>query len=238
MKLGCFDLMKEKNILRILHETLHAEHGSALEMLAACKATSRDNLVYGYFEHAKDEYIHTKTFKKILATRIENTHVEIARNYRFTPIGIIKKGYVDNNGFLIETLKLKDFVAYVYTNELLAKKSFERILKLIKDNKRDFDSILDIMKDELRHHGMAREYFLKYYPNLQPYHLFLYKLRETIKNKTRRIYYKNIEFLEIIFKPLYSLLALLGGYLLLKFNHYHFYRENINLMDISSKSLL
>ena len=39
------------------------------------------------------------------------------------------------------------------------------------------------MKRELRHHGLAKKYFLKYYPRLQPWQLRAYKLRETIKNK-------------------------------------------------------
>ena len=43
-----------------------------------------------------------------------------------------------------------------------------------------------IMIDELRHHNMAKEYFLKYYPNLQPGQLLMYKFN--IKN--RKILYK------------------------------------------------
>ena len=46
--------MKEEKTIEILHETLHAEHGSALEMLAASKNASKDTHVNGYFQHAKD----------------------------------------------------------------------------------------------------------------------------------------------------------------------------------------
>ena len=46
---------------------------------------------------------------------------------------------------------LKDFIAYVYTNELLAKESFERILSLVSSNSNDKMKIKQIMNDELRH---------------------------------------------------------------------------------------
>ena len=53
--------------LNIILETACAEFGSALEMLKACKDSKKENMAYGYFEHSKDEYNHTKTFLSILS---------------------------------------------------------------------------------------------------------------------------------------------------------------------------
>ncbi len=43
-------------------ETSCAEFWSALEILTAWILSYQENFAYGYFEHAKDEYNHTKTF--------------------------------------------------------------------------------------------------------------------------------------------------------------------------------
>ncbi len=230
--------MSASEILEILHETIYAEHGSALEMLAACKQTKSTSLAYGYFEHAKDEYNHTKTFKEILSNKSYNCYVDIVRKFRITPIGLITKGYVSRKGYLIETMNLKDFIAYVYTNELLAETSFAKIKKLLGPNNKDSNRISNIMDDELRHHGMAKEYFLKYYPELQPWQLLYYKTKETIKNKTRKLYHKNIIFLEKIFFPLYSLLTLISSRLLIILNLTEYKRTDCNLMDINARSIL
>tara|TARA_Y100001968_G_scaffold79731_1_gene70973 strand:- start:433 stop:1149 length:717 start_codon:yes stop_codon:yes gene_type:complete len=229
--------MRQEKIIEILHETLHAEHGSALEMLATSKNATKSTHVNGYFHHAKDEYNHSKTFQSLLSTRARRIPPEIAREYRFSTLGLIKKGYVSKKGFLIETMKLKDFIAYVYTNELLAEDSFSKILKLLEINSADYIKVSDIMKDELRHHGMAKEYFLRYYPTLQPWQLKCYKLREIIKNKTRIIYYKNIKFLDKIFNPIYILLSFFAALLLRHLNVKDFNRKNKNLMNISYRSM-
>ena len=116
---------------------------------------------------------------------------------------LIKKGYISNKGFLIETMNLKDFIAFVYTNELLAKSSFEKILKLVGPNTEEGLNILNIMSDELRHHGMAKKSFLNYYPALQPWQLRLYRMKETINNKGRKIYDANLKLLDQLLTPLY-----------------------------------
>ncbi len=230
--------MQKNNILNVLHETLLAEHGSALEMLAACKKSKKATHVFGYFEHAKDEYIHTKAFRELLSKRTRLLSSSIARKYRFNSLGLIKKGYVARQGFLIETMKVKDFIAYVYTNELLAKESFNKILMLIESFPEDCQVITDIMNDELRHHGLAKEHFLRYYPSLQPWQLRLYKFRETINNKTRKLYHKNLKFLEKIFLPLYSIFSVVISILFNYLNLHQFNRLDSNLMDISPKSML
>ena len=231
-------MKKETNTLNILYETAHAEFGSALEMLAACKKSENPSLAFGYYHHSKDEYNHTKTFFSILSRKSKNIEVEEARKLRFQPYSVINKGYVSPKGFLIDYLKIKDFIAFVYTNELLAKSSFDKILKLLGVKTEDGYAISKIMNDELRHHGMAKKHFLKYYPKLQPWQLRFYKFRETLKNKGRIFYDKNMKLLEIVFGPIYSLFSFFIGKIILILNLNEFNRTNKNLMEISSRSIL
>ncbi len=224
--------------LNVLSETAYAEYGSALEMLAACKAANKPTHAYGYFEHAKDEYNHTGAFLSMLSTRSQIVPCNTARQLRFNSSSVITKGYVDSEGYLIENLNIKDFIAFVYTNELLAKSSFEKILKLVGPSSIDGETISGIMRDELRHHGFAEEHFLHYYPALQPWQLRFYRIRETIKNKSRKLIRQNVEFLEKIFKPLYSLMSYLVARLVLAVNLDVFKRDGKNLLDIPTKSIL
>ena len=176
-------MKKIESELPIFYETAHAELASALEMLAACKRTDSPKRALGYFMHAKDEYNHAKSFFEMLSKRGKSISIEKARDFRFTPPSLITRGYISNKGFLIETMKFKDFIAFVYTNELLAKSSFENILILVGSSTEEGKRISSIMKDELRHHGMAKKYFLKHYPDLQPWQLMIYRTRETLNNK-------------------------------------------------------
>ena len=230
-----------KNIqseLPIFYETAHAELASALEMLAACKETDNPKQALGYFMHAKDEYMHAKCFFKMLSQRGKKVSLEKARKFRFTPPSLIIKGYISNKGFLVDTLKLKDFVAFVYTNELLAKSSFENILNLVGSDTDEGIIISSIMMDELRHHGMAKKYFLNHYPALQPWQLRMYRLRETLQNKGRKFYDANLKFLDRILTPLYKGMAFVAGSMARKLNLNEFKREGKNLMEISPNSIL
>ena len=231
-------MKKIQSELPIFYETAHAELASALEMLAACKKTKSPNQALGYFMHAKDEYMHAKCFFKMLSQRGKKVSSEKARKFRFTPPSLIIKGYISNKGFLIDNMKLKDFVAFVYTNELLAKSSFENILNLVGSDTDEGKIISSIMMDELRHHGMAKKYFLKNYPALQPWQLFLYRFRETLQNKGRKFYDANLKFLDKILTPLYKGMAFVAGNMAKKLNLNEFKREGKNLMEISSKSIL
>ena len=224
--------------LPVFYETAHAEFASALEMMAACKGTNTSKQAFGYFMHAKDEYKHAKCFFKMLSQRGKKESLKIAREYRFTPPSLITKGYISNRGFLIDTKTLKDFIAFVYTNELLAKSSFENILKLVGQGTEEGKKISDIMKDELRHHGMAKKYFLDHYPALQPWQLLIYRTRETIQNKGRKVYDANLKFLEKVLTPLYKCLAYIAGSMARKLDLGKHKREGKNLMDISSNSIL
>ena len=229
---------KNRSNLPVFYETAHAEQASALEMLAACKETNNPSQAFGYFMHAKDEYNHAKYFFKMLSNRGKKSSVEIARKFRFVAPSLIKKGYVSHKGFLIETMPLKGFIAFVYTNELLAKSSFEKILNLVGASTEEGLEISNIMSDELRHHGMAKKYFLNHYPTLQPWQLMIYRTKETLGNKGRKIYDANLKFLERVLTPLYRGLAYLAGVLASKLNLDEFQRQGKNLMNISSKSIL
>ena len=224
--------------LPVFYETAHAELASALEMLAACKLTESPKQAFGYFMHAKDEYNHARSFFEMLSNRGKRTSIEIARDFRFTPPSLITKGYISRQGFLIETMKLKDFIAFVYTNELLAKSSFEKILILVGQSSGEGRRISSIMGDELRHHGMAKKFFLNHYPALQPWQLMIYRTKETIHNKGRKIYDANLKFLDRLLTPLYRAMAYLAGTIAMKLNLNEFKRKGKNLMNISSGSIL
>ena len=227
-----------KSQLPVFYETAHAELASALEMLAACKGTDTPNHAFGYFMHAKDEYNHAKSFFKMLSQRGKKVSIALARRFRFTPPSLITKGYLSSQGFLIDTMKLKDFIAFVYTNELLAKSSFENILTLVGRRTEEGVEISSIMLDELRHHGMAKKHFLNHYPALQPWQLMIYRIRETINNKGRKIYDANLKFLDRILTPIYRGMAYLAGTMARKLNLNEFKRKGKNLMNISSNSIL
>ena len=228
----------DQNYLNVMLETAFAEIGSALEMLAACKKSEKSTFAFGYFQHAKDEYNHADTFLSLLGDYAKNLPSDISRNFRYSSSALMTKGYVSNDGFLIETMKLKDFIAYVYTNELLAKNSFEKILKLVKKDTQAGFKISQIMNDELRHHGMAEEHFLKYYPKLQPWQLMFYRLRETLMNKSRKFYDKNLRFLDKVLTPLYFSLAFCAGKIIQLIDLNEFDRKGEDLMQVKIKSIL
>ena len=231
-------MKKIESEMPIFYETAHAELASALEMLAACKETDTPKQALGYFMHAKDEYRHAKSFFEMLSKRGKRASIEIARDFRFKPPSLITKGYISKQGFLIETMKLKDFIAFVYTNELLAKSSFENILTLVGRRTEEGVEISSIMSDELRHHGMAKKHFLNHYPALQPWQLMIYRMRETINNKGRKIYDANLKFLDRLLTPLYKTIAYLAGTIAKKLNLNEFKRKDKNLMNISYNSIL
>tara|TARA_Y200000002_G_scaffold308601_1_gene264888 strand:- start:705 stop:1400 length:696 start_codon:yes stop_codon:yes gene_type:complete len=231
-------MKKSQSALPVFYETAHAELASALEMLAACKLTESPKQAFGYFMHAKDEYNHARSFFEMLSKRGKKASIEIARDFRFTPPSLITKGYISKEGFLIDTMKLKDFIAFVYTNELLAKSSFENILNLVGHSTEEGRRISNIMGDELRHHGMAKKFFLNHYPALQPWQLMIYRTKETIHNKGRKIYDANLKFLDRLLTPLYRAMAYLAGTMAMKLNLNEFKRKGKNLMNISSGSIL
>ena len=141
---------KNKNLLKTLMEFSYAEYGSALEMLAAAKKTKSPKLKLGYIRHALDEYRHTTLLHKVLSNQVKKGIGKFEREYKFSPQNVILKGYVDKEAFLVEKLSLKKFVEFVYSNEFLAKESFDWLSKRIEDSE-SLKTLDLIMKDELNH---------------------------------------------------------------------------------------
>lgn len=220
-------LTPEKNtdLLGTLVEFAYAEYGSALEMLAAAKKAKSPKLKLGYIRHASDEYRHTALIFKVLSNQIRKGVGNFKREYKFSPQNVLLKGYVDKEGYLVEKLSLKKFVEFVYSNEFLAKQSFDDLSKRIGDveSLKTIDKIMqdelhhaddsqstlnDIMKDELVHHGMAKKFYESKFPEAKLQKAFR---REKLKNKLRLFYYKNAKFLNKIFDPIMNFLITCFG---------------------------
>ena len=241
----------DKNLLSTLVEFSYAEYGSALEMLYASKNVKSPNLKIGYINHAIDEYRHTRLIYSVLANQLNiNSKLEYLKEYKFRPINVVEKGYVDKKGILFEKFHLKKFVEFVYTNEFLAKKSFDKLKLRIKDNEsldvitsimddeqdhadNSIETLDEIMADENKHWGYAQNYYEKKYPESKLKKAFY---REKLKNKLRLAYLKNLKILNKIFDPIILFLILIFGNLLrivsiksLKKNH---------ISDFNPKSII
>ncbi len=238
------------NLFKTLVEFAYAEYGSALEMLAAAKRTTNDKLKVGYINHALDEYRHSKLIFKVLDNEIKKNNSYFDKEFRFTPQNVVTKGYVDKTGFLVEKLNLKNFVEFVYSNEFLAKKSFEdlvkrinnkesiKILEKISEEENDHanfseDKLKEIMKEEDRHWGFAKLFYNKRFPNSNLDYAFK---KEKFKNKMRLFYYKNLSFLDKIFNPIINFFIVTFGSIV-KFIKTKS-TVNKNLMDIDDHSIL
>ena len=216
---------KNKNLLKTLIEFSYAEYGSALEVLAAAKRTNSPKLKLGYIRHALDEYRHTALLHKVLSNQVKRGLGKFEREYKFSPQNVILKGYVDKEAFLVEKLSLKKFVEFVYSNEYLAKESFDWLTKRINDTEslKTLGTIIDdeanhaddsmetldnIMKDELVHHGMAKKFYESKFPKAK---LEIAFKREKLKNRFRLFYFKNLIFLNKIFDPILNFLITCFG---------------------------
>ena len=105
---------KDSKLIPTLVEFAYAEYGSALEMLAAAKLTSSPKLKVGYISHALDEYRHAQLILKIIDTQLGVSSVTYEKGFRFLPLNVVQKGYVDKDGFLVEKLKNRAFVEFVF----------------------------------------------------------------------------------------------------------------------------
>jgi rubrerythrin len=241
----------DKNLLSTLVEFSYAEYGSALEMLYASKNVKSPNLKIGYINHAIDEYRHTRLIYSVLANQLNsNSKLEYLKEYKFRPINVVEKGYVDKKGFLFEKFHLKKFVEFVYTNEFLAKKSFDKLKLRIKDNEslnvitaimddeqdhadNSIETLDDIMADENKHWGYAQNYYEKKYPESKLRKAFH---REKLKNKLRLAYLKNLKILNKIFDPIILILILIFGNLLRIVSIKHLKKTHIR--DFNPKSII
>ncbi len=241
---------KNKNLVRTLLEFAYAEYGSALEMLAAAKKTKSPKLKIGYINHALDEYRHASLIFKVLENELKKNGQKFEKEFRFIPQNVVLKGYLDKEGFLIEKLKLKNFVEFVYSNEHLAKQSFENLKKRIKDKMSlniineiiseeqahadySLEKLNEIMIEEDRHWGHAKKFYESKFPhgNLK----IAYK-KEKFKNRARMFYLKNFNFLNKIFDPLINFVILIFGNIvsLLKIRQL----KDKNLFTINEHSVL
>jgi len=241
---------KNRDLLGTLVEFAYAEYGSALEMLAAAKKAKSSKLKLGYIKHASDEYRHTALIFKVLSNQIRKGIGDFKREYKFSPQNVILKGYVDKDAYLVEKLSLKKFVEFVYSNEFLAKESFDALSKRIgdKESLKTINKIMqdelhhaddsqttlnDIMKDEEVHHGMAKKFYESKFPNSKLQRAFR---REKLKNKLRLFYYKNAKFLNIIFDPIMNFFIICFGKIVNLINIPK--NDNQNLMSKNSKSVV
>ena len=85
---------------------------------------------------------------------------------------------------------------------------------------------------------MAKKHFLNHYPALQPWQLIIYRMREIINNKGRKIYDANLKFLDKLLTPLYKAMAYLAGTIARKLNLNEFKRRGKNLMNVPTNSIL
>ena len=151
---------------------------------------------------------------------------------------------------MVEKLSLKKFVEFVYSNEFLAKESFDDLSKRIgdKESLKTINKIMedelhhaddsqttlnDIMKDELIHHGMAKKFYESKFPNSKLQRAFR---REKLKNKLRLFYYKNAKFLNMIFDPIMNFFITCFGKIVNLINIPK--NDNQNLMSKNSKSVV
>ena len=216
---------KNQDLLGTVVEFAYAEYGSALEMLAAAKRAKSPKLKIGYIRHALDEYRHTGLLFQVLSNQVKKGVGQFKREYKFSPQNVILKGYVDKEGFLVEKFPLKKFVEFVYSNEYLAKESFDYLSKRIGDAKsiETLKNIMDdelnhaddsqatleaIQKDELVHHGMAKKFYESKFPNAK---LQIAFKREKIKNRFRMFYYRNLRFLNKVFDPILNFIINIFG---------------------------
>ena len=214
-----------QDLLGTLVEFAYAEYGSALEMLAAAKKAKSSKLKIGYIRHALDEYRHTGLLFQVLSNQVKKGVGQFKREYKFSPQNVIHKGYVDKEAYLVEKFPLKKFVEFVYSNEYLAKESFDYLSKRIGDAKSvetlknimkdelnhadDSEATLEaIQKDELVHHGMAKKFYESKFPNAK---LQIAFKREKIKNRFRMFYYKNLRFLNKVFDPILNFIINIFG---------------------------
>lgn len=223
----------ENNLGSALIETIYAEYGSAVEMLYAAHSCNDTKLRVGFIRHAIDEYRHVKLLQKIL--EIES-NVDVSRLGfipRFTPNHAFYKGYLERNSRLFERHSEKNFTEFVYSNEFLAKESFEKLLRSLQST--ESQSLLNsIMEDELNHHGMAKRHFLKSYPQ---YQLSVAFNRERLKNKFRMLVAKNSAFLDKVFYPLSLLFASLA-LIIVRLIPCRINNQTVNLFEKSGASIL
>ena len=92
--------------LNVILETACAEFGSALEMLKACKDSTKKIWLMDILNILKMNIIIRKlSYQYSKFGKLTNSNT--SRNYRFSTNSVLTKGYVARDGYLIEKMKLK-----------------------------------------------------------------------------------------------------------------------------------
>ena len=223
----------KNNLGSALIETMYAEFGSAVEMLYAAHKSKDLKLRVGFIRHAVDEYRHVKLLQKILDSEVKADESRLGFIPRFTPNHAFYKGYLERNSRLYDKYSEKAFTEFIYSNELLAKESFEKLFRSLQvEQSRTL--LNSIMQDELNHHGMAKKHFLNSYPE---YQLSIAFNRERISNKFRMLVAKNSGFLDKLFYP-FSLLFAALAVILVGLIPRRINNESANVFEKSGASIL
>ena len=71
-------------------------------MLIAAKKVNF-KLKIGYINHSIDEYRHARRLQ-VLSNQVSNGVGTFEKDFKFIPGNVVKKGYLDKNGFLLKNL--------------------------------------------------------------------------------------------------------------------------------------
>lgn len=142
---------------RLLSAFARAEHGSALDMLAAVATTRRRDLRRKYFRHAMDEWRHAGIFRARAAAQGRLDAAEAGRE----EAGLLLEHGIVGGRTLFERLGEEDFLAFVYVAEADAVEQFD-VYRAHGMPDPDTNTALDsILKDEAFHVSYSRQELLR-----------------------------------------------------------------------------
>ena len=132
------------HLLRAFSRT---EQGSALDMFAACEATTRRELRRKYFRHGLDEWRHAAVFKQRARAVGGRSAIETG----IDEAGVILEHGIIGGRTLFERLGERDFLAFVYVAEADAVEQFEVYAARSLPDPDTQAALAVILKDELFH---------------------------------------------------------------------------------------
>ena len=138
---------------RLLSAFARAEHGSALDMLAAVSTTQRRDLRRKYFRHAMDEWRHAGIFRARAAAQGGRDAADAGRE----EAGLLLEHGIVGGRTLFERLGEEGFLAFVYVAEADAVEQFD-VYRRHQMPDPDTHAALDrILKDEAFHVSYSRQ---------------------------------------------------------------------------------
>lgn len=132
---------------RMLSAFARAEHGSALDMLAAIEPTDRPDLRRKFFLHAMDEWRHADLFRRRAAALGPPSADEAGRE----EAGLLVDHGIVGGRTLYERLGPTDFLAFVYVAEADAVEQFKVYLDHQLPDPETRATFERLLKDELFH---------------------------------------------------------------------------------------